>query len=170
MAYVAINPTDIEVGKPTKKEIFDTIRANQEGFNTDIEALKQTSTIDVFNVKFSGYLNEYNAALVGERIPVFKAPVSATMVSFKLTLLEASTSGTLEVSLEKSTDNGVNWTPLLNTPVEVTTSTIGSISSSVDWVSVPAQSFNQGDLLRLVIDGIQLDQGEFHTHIYAEVS
>lgn len=170
MPYVVIDSASIEVGKPVKKEIFDTIRANQEGFNTDIEALKQTSTIDIFDVKFGGEINEYTASEIGARIPVFRAPVGAQIVTFKLVLLTPSTSGTLEVELEKSTDEGINWTPLLNTPVEVTGTTVGSVSSTVDWVDVPSQSFNQNDLLRLVISGIQVDQGEFHVSIYGEVA
>jgi len=170
MAYTAINTTDIEVGKPVKKEIFDTIRANQESFNTDIEALKQTSTIDIFNMTFTGSIDQYPLSEVSARVPHFEAPVAATIVGFSMTLLEASTSGTLEIEIEKSTDNGVNWTPLLNNPVELTGTTVGSISGTVDWVSVPLQSFNQGDLLRVSVVNVQVDQGSFQLHIYGEVS
>lgn len=170
MAYTAIDPLTIEVGDPVKKEILDRIRDNQESFNTDIEALKQTSIIDIFNLKFAGSINEYNATQLTRRLPIFKAPVSATIVAFKLTLITASTSGTLEVSIERSSDNGVNWTPLLNNPVQLTGTTVGSTSSTVDWVDIPSQSFSQGDLLRLVVDGVQVDQGEFQLHIYGELS
>ena len=155
MAYTAINTSDIEVGKPVKKEIWDTVRANQECFNTDIEALKQTATIDVFDVKFGGSINEYSATEIAGFIPVFRAPVAAQMVAFKVVLL---------------TDEGVSWTPLLTTPVTVTGTTVGSVSGTVDWVDVPSQSFAQNDLLRLVISGTQVDQGEFHVSIYAEVA
>lgn len=170
MAYTAINTADIQVGKPVKKELFDTIRSNQESFNTDIEALKQTSIIDIFDVKFGGSINEYSASEIQTFIPVFRAPVSATIVAFKIVLLSASTSGNLEIELDKSTDEGVNWTPLLNNPVTVSGSSIGSISGTVDWVDVPSQSFNQGNLLRLRITGTQVDQGEFHVSIYGEIS
>lgn len=170
MAYTPISLTDIEVGKPVKKELFETIRSNQESFNTDIEALKQTSIIDVFNVKFGGNIDQYSFAEISERIPVFRAPVSATIVSFKSTLLTASTSGTLELDLEKSTDEGVTWSSLLDNPVTISATTVGSVSGIVDWVSVAAQSFNQGDLLRLSVTGAQVDQGDFHVSIYAELS
>lgn len=170
MAYTALNTTDIQVGKPVKKELFDTIRSNQECFNTDIEALKQTATIDVFDVKFGGSINEYSAAEIATFIPVFRGPVAAQMVAFKVVLLTVSTSGNLEVELEKSTDEGVSWTPLLNNPVTVTGTTVGSVSGTVDWVDVPSQSFAQNDLLRLKITGTQVDQGEFHVSIYAEVA
>lgn len=170
MPYVAIDPADIEIGKPTKKEIFDRIRANQESFNTDIEALKQTATIDIFNVKFGGSIDEYSFEEIERAIPVFRAPLAGVIVAFKMVLLTPSASGTLEIEIEKSTDEGQNWIPLLNNPVEITGATVGSVSGAVDWVDVPSQSFAQNDLLRLKITGIQVDQGEFHVSIYGEVS
>lgn len=169
MAYTPLNTNDIQAGKPTKEEIFDTIRSNQESFNTDIEALKQTSTVDIFNVLFSGDINNYSLAEVTERVPVYRAPVGATIVNFKATLLEASTSGTLEIEIERSTDDGVNWTPLLNSPVELTGTTVGSISGAVDFTSAAAQEFNQNDLLRVRITGVQVDQGSFHISISGEL-
>lgn len=170
MAYDPVAAGDIVAGKPTKEEIFQKIVDNQDSFNTDIEALKQTSTIDVFDIKFGGEIDKYTGTQINTRIPVFRAPVGATMVAFKAVLLTASTSGDLEIEIDKSTDEGVNWTPLLNNPVEITTSTVGSISGTVDWVDVPSQSFAQGDLLRLRIVNVQVDQGEFHVSIYAEVA
>ena len=169
MAYTVIETADIEVGKPVKKELMEQIRTNQECFNTDIESLKQTGTVDVFNIKFGGDIVDYSEEEIAERIPVFKAPISGTMVSFVITLLEASTSGNLEVEVEKSTDNGVNWNPLLTTPVSVTATAAGSLSGAVNWISTASQDFVQGELLRLRITGVQVDQGEFHVSIYAEV-
>jgi hypothetical protein len=170
MAFTPWTPADIQAGKPTKEEIFQLIKGNQESFNTDIEALKQTARFDVFDVKYSGSVDQYSAAELDSLAPTFKAPVGATMVSFIVTLLEASTSGNLEISLEKSIDNGINWSPLLNNPVTVSTATVGSISGTVDWLDVPSQSFAENDLLKLVVDGIQVGQGAFHVSIYAEVA
>jgi len=170
MAYISITDPQIEIGEATKKELFQKIKDNQEGFNTDIEALKQTSTIDIFNFRLSGALNEYTAAQLTDRAPTFKAPVAATITSFVLTLLTVSTSGDFEVQLDKSTDNGINFTPLLTTPVEITGTTVGSISTTVDFVDIPSQSFAQNDLLRLRVVGVQVDQGEVQISIYGEVS
>ena len=170
MAYTALNLADIQAGKPVKEELWEAIRDNQESFNTDIEALKQTSTIDIFDIKFGGDISNYTEAQITERIPVFRAPVGATIVAFKAVLLEASTSGTLEIELDKSTNEGVSWTALLDNPVTITGTTVGSVSGTVDWVDVPSQSFAQGDLLRVRLTGVQTDQGEFHLSIYGEVS
>jgi len=86
-----------------------------------------------------------------------------------MTLLTASTSGTLEIELEKSVDNGINWIPLLTGSVDLTGTTVGSVSGSVPWVDVPSQSYAQGDLLKINIVGLQTGQGEFHLSIYGEV-
>ena len=169
MPYVPIADAQIEIGQPTKKEIFQRIKDNQESFNNDIEALKQTSAVDIFNIRYTGNINQYLEAEIALASPTYKAPVSGTMTSFVVTLLTASVSGSLEVSIDKSVDNGINWTPLLVSPVTVSGLTVGSISGAVTWVSVAAQSFNQNDMLRLNIDGIQVEQGNFHVSIYGEL-
>lgn len=170
MAYNPITDADIQAGKAAKEEIFTTIKANQESFNTDIEALKQTGTIDIFNMVFTGSINQYSSSELADLIPVYKAPLDGTFTSFVMTLLEVSTSGTLEVEIDKSTDNGINWTPLLTTSVKLTGLTVGSISGSVSWVDIPSQSFNQNDLIRIRVTGLQVGQGSFHISIYGEVS
>lgn len=170
MAYVELDDALIQVGEPTKKEIFQTIKDNQESFNTDIEALKQTATIDIFDLKYTGDLPQYSATELDNAKPTFRAPVSATFTSFVVTLLEASTSGNLEVSIEKSVDNGANWSALLTTPVTVSGTTAGSISGAVNWIDVPSQSFAQNDMLRIIIDGVQVNQGDFHISVYGELS
>lgn len=170
MAYVVIPDALIEIGQAVKKEIFSRIKANQESFNTDIEALKQTASVDIFDIRYSGNTNHYSAAEIASALPTYKAPVSATITSFIITLLTSSTSGNLEIMIEKSTDNGINWSPLLSGYVTLTGTTIGSVSGSVPWIDVPSQSFNQNDLLRLSIDGVQVNQGNFHVSVYGELA
>lgn len=170
MAYSELGDALIQVGEPTKKEIFQKIKDNQESFNADIEALKQTSVIDIFNINFGGLIAQYSLTELNEIIPSYKAPVGASFTSFTMTLLEASTSGTLEIEIDRSTDNGVNWTPLLSSAVQLTGTTIGSVSGSVNWVDLPSQSFSQNDLLRVRVTGVQVDQGQFQLSIYGELS
>lgn len=170
MPYNAIPAAWIEAGKPTKEELFDLIRSNQESFNTDIEALKQTSRIDILDFNVVGHFENYTEAELDKTMPIFRAPVNATITQVLITLLTVSTSGTLEIQLEKSTDNGVNWSPLLSTPATVTGTTVGSISGAVSFTSVAAQSFNENDLIRVSIEGLQVNQGNFHISIYGEVA
>lgn len=170
MAYDPVLDAWIEAGKPTKEEIFQYLKDNQESFNTDIEALKQTATIDIIDVKIAGQIYNYQQAEIQKKMPVFKAPVSATITSVVVSLLEASSAGTLQVGIEKSTDNGANWTPLLTTPVEVTGTNPGDSSSTVNFINTAAQSFNQNDLIRITIPGVKSTQGAFHVSIYGELA
>lgn len=167
MAYLKIPDALISIGEPVKKEILDQIQINQEDFNTSIQALEQTSTFDVFDVKFGGSFGDYSTAELEQFYPVLKAPVGVTLTSFVITLLTASTSGTLGLQIQRSTDNGINWTPLLTSPVTVTGTSIGSISGTVNW---DITDINQNELLRVVIDSLHLDQGDFHVSVYGSLS
>jgi len=170
MAYTPLLVSEIAAGEPTKEELFTKIKNNQDSFNTDIALLQGTAKIDIFDFKVTGSPNDYSTTELSDRMPVFKAPVAAQFVSFVVTLLTVSTSGTLEFELDKSTDNGINWTPLLSSSVDLTGTTVGSVSGAVNFVDVPSQSFVQNDLFRLRITGIQADQGDFHLSIYGELS
>lgn len=169
MAYNAVLDAWIQAGKPTKEEIFQYLKANQESFNTDIELLKQTSQFDIIDSRIAGNINDYTQTEIQSRMPVFKAPVTGSITSVVITLLTASTSGTLQVDIQKSTDNGANWSTLLTSPVQITGTTAGSISGAVNFINAAAQDFNQNDLIRIDIPGLQVNQGEFHCSIYGEL-
>jgi hypothetical protein len=141
-----------------------------ESFNTDIEALKQTASIDILDFSVTGFISDYTSTELTSFIPTFKAPVSGTITQVLLTLLSASTSGTLQLQIDKSTDNGINWSPLLSSPVSITGTSIGSISGAVSFISPATQIFNQNDLLRARIVGVQTNQGRFHISIYGELT
>lgn len=167
MAYDTLTAAQIAAGKALKEEILTKIKANQDSFNNDIQLLQGTSKVDVFDIKFTGDIENYTTSEIQDKNPVFKAPTAATLVSFVITLLETSTSGTLEIDLQKSTDDGVNWNTVLTSTVTLTGTTVGSLSGSVTFSS---DTYAQNDLLRLKIDGIQVGQGNFHVSVYSEVS
>lgn len=170
MAYNAIPDAWIEAGQPTKEEIFQYIKDNQESFNTDIELLKQTAAIDIIDVKIAGSISDYTQSEIQLRMPVYRAPVAGTITSVVIALLEASGSGTLEVDLQKSTDNGANWSTLLTSPVELTGTSVGSLSGAVNFINAAAQDFNQNDMIRIAITGTKTNQGAFHASVYGELA
>lgn len=169
MAYDPVVDAWIEAGKPTKEEIFEFLKANQESFNTDIEALKQTSQFDIIDTHYSGGISSYSQTQINTRVPIFKAPISGTITSVVVSLITASTSGTLQLNIEKSIDNGANWSPLLSSPVDLTGTTAGSVSGAVNFINAAAQDFNQNDLIRIQFAAVQVDQGQFHVSIYGEL-
>ena len=75
----------------------------------------------------------------------------------------------IQIEIDKSIDEGANWTPLLSAPVELTGNQPGDISGSVNFLDPSFQHFNQNDLLRIRIIGLQLDQGEFHVAVSGEI-
>ena len=170
MAYDTLTAAQIAAGKALKEEILTKIKANQDGFNIDIENLKQTAVIDMVNIHVSGDIKDYSIAEIQTRAPIFKAPVSGSITSFVFGLLTTSISGTLEIDILKSTDNGINFSTLLNSPVELTTFAIGDLSGTVDFINAAAQDFNQNDLIKLLITGIQVGQGEFLLSVYGEIA
>jgi len=168
--YTPWTTVDISAGEATKEEIFQLTKGNQEYFNQRIDELSDTSKIDIFDVKYGGFVNQYSEAELDAATPTFKAPVTGEIVSFVVTLLEASTSGNLQIKLYRSTNNGVSWDALVNNATTVSGSTVGSISGAVDWIDpVESPKFDQNDLLKIEVFGIQVNQGAFHVSIYGEI-
>jgi hypothetical protein len=171
MAYDPILDEWIEAGKPTKEEIFQFLKANQEYFNSSIDALAQTATFSLFNFKVAGFINQYTAAQRNLRMPVFRAPVDAEINDIRVTLLSASTSGNLIIQVERSEDDGVNWNPLLTgSGTTLAGTTVGSQNGAVTFVAVDANQFEQGDLFRITVPTLQVNQGAFQITVTAEVA
>lgn len=169
MPYTAMPPEWIEAGKPTKEEIFQNLKENQESFNADIEALKQTSRMDIMDFTVSGYPSSYSSSELQQFLPVFRSPAQLNIVNILITLLGTSYSGNLQLQFYKSVDNGVNWSPVLTTPVQVSGLVAGSINPSVAFVDANSQKLDENDMLRCEIVGLQVSQGAFHISVYGEL-
>jgi hypothetical protein len=86
-----------------------------------------------------------------------------------MTLLTASGSGTLELDVLKSTNNGVTFNTILTDQVALTGLTPGSVSGAVDFISDSAEFFNQGDIIAIELPTRQANQGRVLIEIYAEL-
>lgn len=176
MTYTTIDPNDIEVGKPTKKKIFQTIKDNLDDHETRIDSLQAgASKIEVFNFEVFGYINDYNINELTS-VGIYEAPAAFTLSTITISLqnnpqfLQSSSDGVLEVDLQKSTDNGVTWNTILNTKPSIgvgvsatgSKSTNGSINSGLN-------SINQGDLLRVSITSLKNNQGSFNITAYGDL-
>jgi hypothetical protein len=163
-----LTAAEIAAGQPTKEEIFEKIKANQEEFETNISNLQASSSkVDVFNLSYSGNMDDYDISDLNDRTPVFKAPSDFSIVQIQSTLLQASTSGTLEFTIERSDDDGQNWTAILTAPVELTGNAVGDTSAAPSFV-VNGEQISQNDLLRITFTGQQVDQGDFQISVYGE--
>lgn len=170
MAYEAFISSEIEVGKSTRKELFQKVKDNFDDHESRIAAVEQTSIQQIFNCKVIGDISSYSSAEILTRSPVWRAPFNGSIISFVATLLTVSTSGTLSFEFYKSIDNGANWTPLLSSATTLTGTTVGSQNGSVTFVDAASQLFEQGDLIRVDITTVQVDQGNFQFAMDAELS
>lgn len=169
MAYTTIPPEWIEAGEPTRKELFERIKDNQDFFDEAVDSLSQTSKVSMFNLTIGGEINQYTLAQINERMPVYAAPLGARIVEVKATLLSASGSGTFAFDIQKSTDNGVNFNTILTADVTLTGTAVGSQSGAVNFISAVTQEFEQGDFIKVVIEGVKASQGDVLLEIYSEL-
>lgn len=170
MAYTAVPDEWIEAGKPTRTEIFQRLKDNQDLFDAQIQLLQGTAKIDMINVAYEGNINDYTVAQMNARAPVYRCVAAGSIVNFSFSLLEASGSGTLAIKLQKSTDNGANFSDILTAPVELTGTAAGSLSGAVSFPDIPSQQFQQNDMIRVEITGKKVNQGAFHVALYGELS
>lgn len=164
---MALNAADIVAGKPTKEEIFQDIDTILDDHENRLDLLDSGSGFDLINTHFEGDVGSYSLSSINSRCPIYKAPAGGSMVSVVITLLEASTSGTTSMMVEKSSDDGVNWDPVLVSDLDLTGLTVGSLSGSYSFVS-GGETVAQNDLYRIQFTAMQVDQGNFHVSIYAE--
>lgn len=161
-----LTPAEIAAGQPTKEELFTKIRDNQIEFESNIASLQSgASKTQIFNLAYTGYMDDYDITDLNERTAVFSAPNGFEIVQFKISLLSASVSGTLGVIIEKSTDDGANWTSIMTSTLQLTGTTAGSVSGVPSFSN---DAVNQGDLLRLTFQSQQVDQGDFKITVYGE--
>lgn len=166
---MALNPADIVAGKPTKEEIFQTIDTVLDEHEARLDLLDQSSKFDMIDVVFQGSIGDYIVTDVNSRCPIYKAPGDGNIVSVVITLLEASSSGTLSMDIQRSTDDGANWNSILSGGADVTGITIGSISPTPSFI-LGGQTVAQNDLFRIQFLSLQSGQGDFHVSIYGERS
>ena len=169
MAFLPIPAAWIEAGKPTKEEIFQYLVDNQESFNADIELLKQTSRISIFNTRIHGSFREYSEAQLLEILPVFRAMATGFITEVRLAQLGTDATGTFTVQFDKSIDGGSSWLPILSTPVVLTLGSPGNSSTGVNFVT-GGENFNQNDMIRVRLLGSSGTPESFHINVYGELA
>jgi hypothetical protein len=108
MAFTPITSAQIEVGEPTKKEIFTKTKDNFDDHETRISSLEAGATSTVpgeFLIQDSGLVQDEAA---------FSAPIpfDITITDVKLTVETAGSAGTLEVDV--LSDQGGSFSTVLS--------------------------------------------------------
>lgn len=171
MAFTPIDPTDIEVGKPTKKRIFETSRTNFNDHESRINSLEAgASKVEIFVSEIAN-LNQYVTDDTLERVMLFRASRNLRIINAQIYVLSSSsgalpTGGILEFDIRVGTDISALTTVFATKP-SVTGLTEGSTNSSVNFVT-DGELVNQGEWIALDITNLQIGQSRIFIDVFAE--
>lgn len=173
MAYIPLNNADLVVGKPTKKSLFQTIKDNQEDFNSRIGALETgSSKVELFNFEVANLGQYTNSSGDIERLAMFRASRDLTIVNVQVYVLSSSTGGlptggTLEYDVRVgNTPSTMNT--IFNIRPTITGTTEGSTNGAVNFVT-DGELIDQGQFIAFDITSLQDNQSRIYVDIYAEV-
>jgi hypothetical protein len=171
MAFTTINPSAIEVGDPLTKDLFDTIKANEDDHESRLNTLEtNASRVEIFA------LDIRNA----DSSPSFTGFAYARMIS-DITITNAfveiyekgSLTGALEIDIKRSTTdkNDTSFTSIFTTKPKITMASASDYDTSTNQVFAPSQiNLSVGDYLRLDITELPTSGviGKFIVTCYGE--
>jgi hypothetical protein len=128
MAFTTINSSELEVGLPIKKSLFDKIKGNFDDHETRIDTLEQgAGIVSVCDFEVVGFISNYTESELAN-IATHRAPCDYTLSELVVTILNSSngytsagvqavtsSSGYLEIGMRKSTDGGATFSNILTT-------------------------------------------------------
>lgn len=186
MPYSDLDPTDLEVGKPIKKKLFDNISSNFTDHESRMNNLEQgAGKIVVADFEVTGYISHYTEPeLIA--LATHRAPCNYKLLEFTVTLLDStngfaagnvvavsSSSGDLVLELSKSTDGGINYYPITLVRPQIPSGKNGKGTSSRSPGCVAASfsdiNINQDDMLRVDLITKKDVQGTFHVLVYGSL-
>ncbi len=175
MAFTTIPAADIEVGKPTKKSIFDKIKANEDDHETRITNLSTgANKVIVFNSEVANLIQYVNGSGELTRLFLYKADQAFSIVNVQVYVLHggpdgdvAPTAGTLEIDIKQGTDLS-SMNTIFSIKPSVTTFGNGDTNGSVSFI-VDGEKIAQGDWVQLDITNLQTGQTRIYVDVYGEV-
>lgn len=171
MAFQVIDPNEIDVGDPIKKELFDKIKNSLDDHEGRIDEL-ETGARKVGVFKFP-VLNAASAnSFTG--IAYYRADENFTLTSGSIIIFEkGSLAGSLEIDLRKSVTNldDISFTSVFTTRPKITMSTAVDYEESSNQVFDNTKiQINEGDYLRLDVTQLPTNGviGKFIVNVYGE--
>jgi len=147
MAFTTIPSSWLDVGDPTKKELFDYIKANEDDLDTrltDVEAAVTNETPIVFEMEGDSWLLTMPKDDV---CGIVRLHTNITLVSNILILMQkgGGAAATLEVDI-KYKRGAAAWTTIYSARPTITT---GEPVYQEDNGTLSVTDLNSGDLLRM---------------------
>lgn len=167
MAFSSLTDTLIQIGKAVKREIFTTLKNNQDDLDSRVSAIETTSRVEVFNFSTTGSPNDYNLTML-EQIETYETFTELSLTEAKMTLVDSlSTSiGNIEMDILASTD-GTTYTTIFSSKPTITAS--GTQSGSFT-INPTYTTIDNGTFLKLAFDSIKDPQGSIQIQVYGEPS
>lgn len=166
MPFETIPSSLIQVGRPTKKEIFQKAKDNFDDHEDRIilveDAINKIVIFDFLVVNGAQYAA--GTSLAG--IAVWRAPSTFDLYDAVVTSITAGASGTTEFDIQVGSDLDT-MTSVFTTRPSVSFSAGDNISSSNAVFST--FTINEGDFLRLDITSLQSPQYSFHLQVFGEI-
>lgn len=161
MAFTPITSAQIEVGEPTKKEIFSKTKDNFDDHETRIASLEGAATSTdplTFKILNSGVVYDDAAELI--------VPFNITITSVVLTVIEAGSAGTLEIDV--LSDQGGSFSTVLSGG-NLTRAFGDGDRSSVTSAGIATADVDAEKFLRLDIKAVQTGMRDAFVRVFYTV-
>jgi len=165
MAFVTHDPSQLEVGKAVRKELWDKTKDNEDDLDSRVSALEASGQKIVIINDDIVNLAQYANGNALEGLVVYEAPLDLSLITAEITVSTAGTSGTVEADVRTG-------------PNRTTLSSVFSTRPSVDFsAGDDAVSTNQvfavtdideGELIVFDILTLQQAMGRLQVKILAE--
>ena len=147
MAFTALSTADIQVGKPTKKELFDLIRTNFDDHETRITANEATAN-NPFPIRFE-VLGDYSTLTTPALgILYHRVNFDLTLTGAIIMIYEDGTAGTVSTDIQMKRGAGAFATVFSTKPSVASTGGDFSVSSNAVFSTT---DIDAADILRLDI-------------------
>jgi len=169
MAYTTINNTDIEVGKPIKKELFDRIKSNFDDHETRLLALSGGSgKLSLINHDIVIGSNASGLLAGAIYIEVVQDCI-ATEGAIQFFAKSPASSGSLTVDIKKNTStNPTGFTSLFTSAPTLNAASAPDFTRATGTINPSTQVLNIGDILRVDVTSLPVGLQKFRVVLIGE--
>ncbi len=170
MAFSSLAQSLISVGKPIIKQIFQTLKNNQDDLNTRVLNVEAAASKIVF---FDGIIGNGATYASATGILFHRVESSIDLTDCKIGLFDFTgiTSGTIEIDVQKSASlDFTSSVSVFTTKPSLDLSTASNYDESSNMVLSAQKTLIEGDYLRIDISSLPSGLGRFQLYLIGEPS
>lgn len=163
MAFIPLNAAEIAVAEPTKQELFQKIKDNDDNLDSRLTSV-EAATVFVPQIPF--IVN--GPGLIADGItPPWRFVVGQDIKGVRVvTNGNPGTSGSAVFDVEISTDDGSSWGTILTGTITASTTAYATVSGTLSGTPTVANT----DLLRINMDSVRVGASGYSIFVEVEVS